>query len=165
MQIKVFTLGFNSLTESFDEKPLQEFIRDKEVLAVKEHFFERHDVPYLALVVSYKPSPVPVSAAKEKDGDWRELIAESEMPLFNSLRTWRNERAKKEGLAAYIICHNRQLADIIKLRPQSLAQLSKVDGFGEAKLKKYGRDILEYFKTAPPEEETPETASAEARTQ
>lgn len=42
----------------------------------------------------------------------------------------------------YVICNNRQLAEIVKARPLTLAALGRIEGFGEAKLKKYGPDLL-----------------------
>jgi ATP-dependent DNA helicase RecQ len=137
------------MTETFDESPLQEFIKDKEVLSVENHFFIKNDSPYLAVIINYKPLPMAQSinqATSSKSGKrdeaWRELIDEKDVPLFNTLRIWRAERSKKEGLPSYIICNNQHLADIVNARPQTLAALGRIQGFGNAKLEKYGQDIL-----------------------
>ena len=52
------------------------------------------------------------------------------------------ERAKQTGIPAYVICNNRQLAEVVNARPTTLAALGSIEGFGEAKLKKYGKDLL-----------------------
>ena len=41
-----------------------------------------------------------------------------------------------------MISNNRQLAEVVKVRPASLAALGAIEGFGEAKLKKYGKELL-----------------------
>ena len=38
-------------------------------------------------------------------------------PLFNTLRDWRSEPAEADGFPPYVICNNRQLAGVLRLRP------------------------------------------------
>ncbi len=163
MLAKIITLKFNSMLESFDDEPLREFIKDKDVHSIRDHFFIRNDMPYLAMTVTYSmPAqllPQPRNDAK-KDESWRELIGEKGMPLFNTLRDWRNERAKKEGLSPYIIFTNRQLASIVAARPESLTKLAEVEGIGKAKTEKYGKDILK-LTAQPSEEQKQETSEQE----
>jgi ATP-dependent DNA helicase RecQ len=151
MLTRVFTLRFNSLLDAFDDAPLRDFIKDKEVIAVRDHFFLRQDQPYLAVLVNYTLKPIATEAAaaksdhqksRGKDESWREYVAEADMPLFNALRDWRMARCKRDGLPPYVICTNRQLAAMIAARPQTLAQLGEIEGFGKAKLERYGADIL-----------------------
>lgn len=154
MLVRVLTLRFDAALEAFDEAPLQEFIKDKAVLSMRDHFFVKHETPYLAMVVTYEPSRSgsgPVSAAPRvtPDTSWRALVTEDELPLFNTLRDWRTERSKQEGVPPYVLCTNRQLAAIVKARPQSLTRLGDIDGFGKAKLDKYGADLLAILARAP----------------
>ena len=74
--------------------------------------------------------------------DWRAQVAEAEIPLYDALRDWRAERARRDGVAPYMVCTNQQLAAMIKARPQSMAKLGTIDGIGKAKLEKYGQEIL-----------------------
>ena len=122
MLTRVLTLRFNGLLDGFDDAPLRDFIKDKEVIAVRDHFFLHHDQPYLAVLVNYTLKPVATEAAaakpdgraraKPKDESWRHYVAEADLPLFNALRDWRMARCKREGLPPYVICTNRQLARI-----------------------------------------------------
>ncbi|MFA6111134.1 MAG: HRDC domain-containing protein [Candidatus Latescibacterota bacterium] len=70
------------------------------------------------------------------------MLEEADWPLFNALRDWRNGQAREEGIPAYVICTNRQLAAIAHARPDSLAKLGAVEGLGRAKLERYGGPIL-----------------------
>ncbi len=68
------------------------------------------------------------------------------MGLFNLLRDWRSQRSKKEGVPPYILFTNQQLTDIVKKRPQSLAELTQIAGIGKGKADKYGEEILSISK-------------------
>lgn len=151
MHARVITMRFSSMLEGFDDAPLRDFIKDKEVFALRDYFFVRHDVPYLAVLVCYSIAPLtkPVPAAPagkptagKKEESWRHMIDEAQVPLFNSLRDWRSARCKRDGVPPYVICNNRQLALIVGTRPQTLAALGQIEGFGEAKLRSYGPEIL-----------------------
>jgi hypothetical protein len=109
MLVRVFTLQFNTLLAGFDDGPLRDFIKDKEVLSIRDHFFIKNDIAYLALIVTYLPTRAEAAThVADSDGrkkeSWRELVKPEDIPLFNTLRDWRAERCKKDGLPPYVIC-------------------------------------------------------------
>jgi DNA helicase-2/ATP-dependent DNA helicase PcrA len=63
-------------------------------------------------------------------------------PAFGLLRKWRLERAKADGVPAYVVFHDATLAEIARQAPQSLAELGRVAGVGPAKLERYGEEVL-----------------------
>jgi len=147
MELRIFTLKFNPVIDSFDDEIIRDFIKDKEILMVKDHFFVKSENPYLVIVITYNLVRPDICESKKvykgkRDELWRELITEKEMPLFNTLRNWRSERCKKDGVPPYVICTNRQLAEIALNRPQSLSVLNQTKGFGKAKITKYGDELL-----------------------
>ncbi|ACF47379.1 HRDC domain protein (plasmid) [Prosthecochloris aestuarii DSM 271] len=150
MLIRIVTLRFSAALDGFDDSPLAEFIKDKSVLSLREHFFIRNETPYLAVVVIFEPvlemlSPK-AGTPRRRDESWRALLGDADMPLFDSLRSWRGERCKKEGIPPYVICNNKELAKITAARPQSLSGLMQIEGFGKAKAEKYGEEILAILK-------------------
>jgi superfamily II DNA helicase RecQ len=58
------------------------------------------------------------------------------------LRRARKAIALAEGIPAYAICTDEQLAAMAKLNAQTVPDLAKVDGFGEGKANKYGERLL-----------------------
>ncbi|GLZ14069.1 ATP-dependent DNA helicase RecQ [Actinomadura sp. NBRC 104425] len=80
-----------------------------------------------------------------------DLPAEA-VPLFERLRAWRAATAKEQGVPAYVIFHDATLREIATVRPASLAELSRVNGVGEAKLAKYGRQVLDTLTGETPDE-------------
>ena len=147
MLIKVISLTFDSVSGTFDDSPLREFLKDKEIISIRDHFFVRNEVPYLTVVIRYFPTRQetdPTMAPQGKrDEAWRELIGESDTGLFNLLREWRSKRSRQEGVPPYILFTNKQLAQLIKSNPTSLAALEQIDGIGKSRVEKYGKDVLE----------------------
>lgn len=62
--------------------------------------------------------------------------------LRERLQEWRTERFKADNVPAYTIMHQSTLLEIAVSMPLTKAQLMAVKGFGEAKYKKYGEEIL-----------------------
>ncbi len=67
--------------------------------------------------------------------------------LFEELRSWRARRASADGVPAYIIAHDKALDEIARRLPKTEKQLLAINGFGAAKLNKYGSDILSIVKS------------------
>ncbi|HEY1734058.1 MAG TPA: ATP-dependent DNA helicase UvrD2, partial [Acidimicrobiales bacterium] len=68
--------------------------------------------------------------------------------LEEALRTWRRERARTDGVPAYVVFADRTLRAIAATRPSTLASLRTVDGIGPTKLELYGEDILAVVASA-----------------
>jgi superfamily II DNA helicase RecQ len=150
MRVKLITLRFAPRLGGFDDRPLADFVRDKEVLAVSEHFFTVHDLPHLACLVSYREallSPETAGAddaprSRRKREDPTAGLDETERVLFGTLREWRNARARKDGVPAYVILTNRELVNVVRARPPTPNALAALDGIGPGKVERYGEDIL-----------------------
>ena len=63
--------------------------------------------------------------------------------LLVRLKACRLKLAAKAHLPAYIICDDKTLREMARVRPATMSQLSQVKGIGEAKLHKYGQDFLQ----------------------
>ena len=158
-------MPFNFQLGIFDDEEFNNFVKDKELVSVSDYLFQRDEISYLTLVVKYKPLSSVVLTSKKKAQDrtrgneeWRKLLDDDSMPLFNTLRQWRGEKSKKEGVPPYIILNNKQLAEVCQRRPQSKYELMKIEGIGKAKAEKYGEDILKvtsYLEVAKKTDEQP----------
>ena len=71
-----------------------------------------------------------------------ELTAEA-AGIFERLRAWRTAASKEQGVPAYVIFHDATMRQIAAQSPGSLDELSGISGVGEAKLAKYGQQILD----------------------
>jgi len=143
MKLKLFTFRFDPDTFVFDDKALQEFILDKEVLDYSEHFFVHENLPHILIIISYRLSQEGLQTVKyKKYGSSIPDLDEAEKNVFNALKTWRLERAKTEGVPAYMIASNQQLTDMIRKKIRTKPGLQQVYKFGKAKIDQYGDQII-----------------------
>jgi len=62
------------------------------------------------------------------------------------LKRWRLETARSAGVPAYVVFHDATLNAIASAKPASLADLLRVPGVGDSKLRKYGEEVLEVLR-------------------
>jgi ATP-dependent DNA helicase RecQ len=96
-----------------------------------------------ALAEKTTPSlTLPAEATSVRSGD-------VPVQTLDRLRRWRLETARAAGVPAYVVFHDATLAAIASARPASHAELLRVSGVGESKLRKYGDEVLELLRAAP----------------
>ena len=91
----------------------------------------------------------------------------AQQTLETNLRAWRKAEAAKSGKPAFIVFSDSALAALVLARPQNLAGLLKVSGFGPDKTERYGADIVALCRTeaivsAPTTSQTSRPAHEEA---
>ncbi len=84
----------------------------------------------------------PARARGEPAGNGAPAPAEGD-PVFDLLRRWRLERARADGVPAYVVFHDRTLGEIARARPASRGELAGIPGVGPAKLDRYGEEVLQ----------------------
>lgn len=62
--------------------------------------------------------------------------------LEAALRDLRRDLARRDERAAYTVFPNESLAALAAAKPATLAELALVPGFGEARIRRYGRRVL-----------------------
>jgi DNA helicase-2/ATP-dependent DNA helicase PcrA len=62
--------------------------------------------------------------------------------LFDRLKEWRRKRANADGVPAYVVFHDRTLAEIAERRCKDWADLAAISGVGPAKLERYADEVL-----------------------
>jgi ATP-dependent DNA helicase RecQ len=63
-------------------------------------------------------------------------------PLLRRLREWRLEKAREEGVSAFVVAHNSVLRNIVAARPRNERELLAVKGIGPCKMERYGSELL-----------------------
>ncbi len=53
-----------------------------------------------------------------------------------------SQRAREDGVPAYVVLHDATLRELAACRPRSTAELAAVKGVGPAKLDRYGSELL-----------------------
>ena len=60
-----------------------------------------------------------------------------------SCKAWRTQRAREDGVPAYVVLHDATLQELAARKPGSEAELAGVKGLGPAKLARYGVELLD----------------------
>jgi ATP-dependent DNA helicase RecQ len=62
--------------------------------------------------------------------------------LFERLRSWRGEQAKKQRVPAYVVLHNSHLEEISRRKPRTIHELGAIKGVGLRRAARYGDELL-----------------------
>ena len=89
-----------------------------------------------------KPTKPTGKAARAKAKAVEGLLSKDQ-PLFDALREWRLDKAREQGVPAYVILHDKTLRQLATLRPEDETALADISGLGAAKREHYGEELLE----------------------
>jgi ATP-dependent DNA helicase RecQ len=62
--------------------------------------------------------------------------------LFERLRTWRGEQARRQKIPAYVVLHNSHLEEIATRKPRTIHELGALKGIGLRRAARYGEELL-----------------------
>jgi ATP-dependent DNA helicase RecQ len=92
-------------------------------------------------VVSVTMKPVKrVASTDEKNG------SDQDERLLERLKRVRRKLADERKVPAYVIFSDATLLELVRVRPQTLADMIRVFGVGPAKLERYGRHFLQEIR-------------------
>jgi len=69
-------------------------------------------------------------------------LTTAEQAIFDKLRWWRVETARRHNVPAYVIFHDATMREIARARPASFDVLRGITGVGQRKLDTYGAEII-----------------------
>jgi len=134
---------------------LNAFLASHKVLSVDQRWVEAGANSFWAVSVDYLERGAVYAAAGRIPGrnkiDYKEVLKPEEFVVFARLRDLRKEMAQAEGVPVYTIFTNEQLADIVRAKVTTKAQLDKIEGLGEARVGKYGARLLAVLTEGCPE--------------
>lgn len=90
------------------------------------------------------------SQSRLKKGRRAEAAADAESsqatPLWQSIRDWRAQTARKKNVPPYTLFWNKTIDDLCRRRPRTLVDLEQVFGMGERKCQAFGEEILKIIR-------------------
>jgi superfamily II DNA helicase RecQ len=127
------------------------------VLGVDRQLVDRGANSFWTLCVEYLPGVAGAAAAafdKKARIDYRDVLPPEDFLVFVKLRDLRKQLAQTEAVPVYTIFTNDQLAEMVRRRLHTLADLQTIIGVGEARVTKYGPAFLTALQTAGGSRET-----------
>lgn len=83
------------------------------------------------------------TAPKKARVDYREVLDESTFKRFSQLRQIRKKVAQEDGVPAYAVFTDEELAALARVPKLTAEAMQSVKGIGEKKLARYGRFFVE----------------------
>ncbi|WP_374029195.1 ATP-dependent DNA helicase RecQ [Bdellovibrio bacteriovorus] len=87
-----------------------------------------------------------LTKAKKKKVDPDLVLNEVQEKRFQLLKHWRKEKAKELDVPAFVVFSDQTLKHLAIKNPHSMEGLRAIHGIGEAKLEKFGWDLLAELK-------------------
>ncbi|MCO6493221.1 MAG: HRDC domain-containing protein [Phaeodactylibacter sp.] len=147
MQIKLFTIpvmGGEALNED-----LNKFLRSKKILQVEQQLQDGPGGGAWCFCVKYIEDFSPFSKGREKTY-YKKVLDKPAFQRFSAMREVRKRIAKEEGIPAYAVFTDAELADLAKIEDLTPGKIKGVKGIGEKKLEKYGF----HFANSPEDEKS-----------
>jgi superfamily II DNA helicase RecQ len=121
--------------------PLNGFLRAHRIVRVTRQWCEAGRESTWAFCVEYVDGTAFPGAVTAKI-DYREVLPPEQFEVFARLRTLRKTLSEREGQPVFAIFTNAQLAEIVTRGCQTLEDLKAIAGIGEARVAKYGAEVL-----------------------
>lgn len=127
------------LSEGDDQRPTLSIGDDEAVRAI---FRKERTVRIREAAKPTRRSKEERRGARDAKGAAKAGFDGADAKLFEALKGWRRETANANGVPPYVIFHDATLAEMVRTKPADLVGLGRISGIGEAKLKKYGTEVL-----------------------
>lgn len=172
LQFRFFTIPVKDTREA--EEEMNRFLRSVRIITVQRELLMNGENSCWLVSAEYQTGTAETSggktaaAGKEKI-DYREALSPEDFAIYARLREWRKRTAEKEGVQLYAVFTNKQMAAIAEKRIAAKNGLRELTGVGDARVQKYGDDVIsivteEIAKLETPNPETPKAGSAENET-
>lgn len=144
MAFQIFTIPIRDPAGSQDE--LNSFLQSHKILTVDRRWVDQGADSFWSFCVDYHATSTKSASAvrgKKSQVDYREVLNEEDFAVYSELRELRKQVAQRENVAVYVVFTNEQLADMVRRRAATKADLEKIVGAGSVRVGKYGDEFLE----------------------
>lgn len=142
MRFRFFTIP--AFDPNAAQDALNAFCAQRSIVASDRHFVDRGVDSFWAVCLSWVEGAAPAfpPQGKRERVDYREVLGEADFAVYSELRRLRKQLAEREGVPAYAIFTNEQLAAMVQRRVVSAQALGAIEGVGEARVDKFGEVFL-----------------------
>lgn len=140
MQFRIFTVSVGD-PAGCDE--INRFLAGHRVLTVQREFVQNGRESCWAFCVEYLDGGAGQGyGARKERVDYKAVLPPAQFAVFSRLRERRKELATKEGLPAFAVCTDEQMAAMAREEKLTRAVLLAIEGFGEGKAEKYAEALI-----------------------
>ena len=139
MQIKIFSIpihGGEKITEEMNA-----FLRSRKILSTNSQLVTTEEGAFWCFCIKYLENTT-ASRSRTKV-DYKEVLDELSFQRFARMREIRKKLSKEEGIPAYAIFTDEELAGLAKIEKLTVSAMQDVKGVGEKKVSKYASYFID----------------------
>jgi len=149
MQIKLFTIPTSDNGMAAEE--LNRFLRGNKILEVQSELVSNENGACWCFCVRYLEKAGYFTSDNKKRVDYKQVLDETIFKKFSKLREIRKKVAADEGIPAFAVFTDEELAGLAKLETITEKSMLSVKGIGDKKVERYAK----HFINQPEKNETP----------
>jgi len=140
MQIKLFTIPVGDSGTAQEE--MNRFLRGNKILEVHNQLISNENGAYWCFCVRYiEKAFIPADEHKGKV-DYKQVLDEATFQKFSKLREIRKKVAADEGLPAFAVFTDEELAGLAKLDSITPKSMLSVKGIGDKKVERFAKHFI-----------------------
>jgi len=142
-QVKFLSVRLSVSDLQHDEELLNQFLDSKRIRKIVPSLVQANP-PFWSIYVEWMEDGAEEQISREEKFlvEDPSLLNEEERTLYEKLREWRREQARRQSVEEYIIFHNSHLATIARVKPRNEPDLLRIHGIRYRKMDQFGRDVL-----------------------
>lgn len=140
MQIRLFTIPIGDGGAAQQE--MNTFLRSNRILEVEQQLVHNEHGAFWCFCVRYLEHAYPVAQESRVKVDYRQVLDEATFRKFTHLREIRKSVAAQEGVSAYVVFTDEELAELAKLEEITVKNMLGIRGIGEKKIERFARYFL-----------------------
>ncbi len=140
MQIKLFTISIYDDGSTLDE--MNNFLKANKVLEVEKQFFSSRDGAHWCFCVRYIERSSHSTSYKKAKVDYKQILDEITFQKFSRLREIRKKVAADEGIPAFGVFNDEEIADLSRLETITQKNMLSVKGIGDKKVERFSKFFL-----------------------
>jgi len=137
MQIKIFSIPIPGGEELVEE--MNRFLRSKKILQTENQLVSDANGTFWCFCIKYLDE---TPQNKSRKVDYREVLDPESFQRFTNLRTIRKQLAQDEGIPAYAVFTDEEMARLAQQEELTPAAMRSVKGIGAKKIEKYGHHFF-----------------------
>ena len=150
MQFRFFAIPvFNGSAATED---LNRFLAGHSIWSVERQLVNENGAAFWAICVAFheavRTPPSSRNSGRTPTIDYREVLPPDDFRVFSRLRELRKRLATQDGVPAYALFTNQQLATMVVSKMTTMAEIEGIDGVGAARAQKYAAAFLDVLQAS-----------------
>jgi superfamily II DNA helicase RecQ len=125
------------------------FCAANRVVSIERQFVADGSQSHWALCVTVAAGPEALPAALTASGrahgkvDYRQVLSEADFETYAELRSLRKQIAETAGMPVYAVFTNEHLAEMVRRRVSTIAEIEAMAGVGRSRIDRFGAAFAE----------------------